>query len=206
MAIQKKAYGFLVILVGVFILWFISKYKGVFEDDIQLKVKWQDVPSDIQINKSEGPLLIDARVRQRGFKLLWNKLGATEVELDFQAAIFSRNDSIFYNPKSGLPELRENNEGLNILDVEDSDYYVPITRFASKKIQLTKDFLIRYEKNFQLIEEVGFVPDSIILYGDVNVLKSINQMEIKASPLTVNDTPKMIPRFPFSKLKAIMFD
>lgn len=185
---RKKVSGFLVILVGVTILWFISKYKNVYEEEVAVEVQWKQIPEDIQVNEDTETIVFNPRLRQRGFKLMTNKLFKPTLELDFNQFTFSRNDSIFFNPYLELEDLKKVHRELSIQEVNNEDFHIPATRFERKKVPLVSNFEIKYTNNFKSKQPYRLGRDSVNLYGKKELLDKLDSLVIYSEPILINDT------------------
>ncbi len=178
----------MVILVGVTILWFISKYKNVYEEEVAVEVQWKQIPEDIQVNEDTETIVFNPRLRQRGFKLMTNKLFKPTLELDFNQFTFSRNDSIFFNPYLELEDLKKVHRELSIQEVNNEDFHIPATRFERKKVPLVSNFEIKYTNNFKSKQPYRLGRDSVNLYGKKELLDKLDSLVIYSEPILINDT------------------
>ncbi|ARN77823.1 hypothetical protein BST97_07310 [Nonlabens spongiae] len=185
---RKKISGFLVILMGVTILWFISKYKNVYEEEVQVEVQWNQIPEDIKIQEDSETIVFNPRLRQRGFKLMANKIFKPTVKLNFEKFTFSRNDSIFFNPFLEKEELSKVDRELSIQDVKNQDIYIPATRFERKKVPISTNFKIKYANNFKAKVPFKLERDSIILFGKNKLLSEVDSLILTSEPILINDT------------------
>lgn len=202
---RKKVSGFLVILVGVTILWFISKYKNVYEEEVAVEIQWKQIPENIQIDNESAAIVFNPRLRQRGFKLMTNKLFMPTLELDFDQFTFSRNDSIFFNPYLELDDLKKVNRELSIQEVINQDFYIPATRFERKKVPIVSNFKIKYANNFKSIEPYKLGRDSVNLYGKKELLDKVDSLVVSSEPILINDTlvrRKLDLKLPVNGLKS----
>lgn len=189
---HRKIGGFLVILVGSALLWFVSKYKDVYEDTASIKVDWINIPKKIILKPDQSQTNFNAHVKERGFGLLWHQFNSYHVELDFAKFTFERNDSIFFKPSLYLEEINEQTNDLNILRTSKGEIFIPADRFKKKRVALKKEFEVNFEASFQPLEIKGFVPDSVNVYGNVDVLDKVKHLNIKSKPIVINDTLTII--------------
>ncbi len=185
---HRKIGGFLLILAGSAILWFVSRYKDVYQDRATVNVEWVNVPKKIILNSERETTRFDAYVKDRGFTLLWHQFDSYDIELDFVKFTFERNDSIFFNPSVLLDNINEQSTNVNIVRTSNSDLFIPVKRIQKKKVVLVKDFEVLYSSNFQPLEVMGFSPDSVNIYGNEEALAQVKQLNITSKPLEVKDS------------------
>jgi hypothetical protein len=203
---HRKIGGFLVILIGSSILWFVSKYKDVYEDRATISVVWKDVPNDIILQEKGTIITFRGQIKDRGFSLLWRKIYSHQVELDFNRFTFKRNDSIFFNPAKVLDDLNDVQREVNVVTASNNDVLVPVSRVEKKRVALVKDFKVSYSANFQPVKLKGFNPDTVRIYGDKKDLDLVNSLKVTSLPVTINDTVTVLKFKLADQFKHLLFD
>jgi hypothetical protein len=203
---HRKIGGFILILAGSAILWFVSRYKDVYQDIATVNVQWVNVPKKIILDSQRETTLFNAFVKDRGFTLLWHQFDSYDIELDFVKFTFERNDSIFFNPSVLLDNINEQSTGINIVRTSKSDVFIPVKRVKRKKVALIKGFEVVYSSNFQPIEILGFTPDSVTIYGNEKELEKVKHLSITSKTVEVKDSLTIIDFNLSAQFDKLKFD
>jgi hypothetical protein len=203
---QRKIGGFLMILIGSFLLWFVSKYKDVYEDRAVIKVVWTNIPNNIELKEEATQITFNARIKDRGFSLLWRKIFSKALELDFNQSTFQRNDSVFFNPRTNLERLKDEQREIDLVSASRATIFVPVNRIETKKVPLVKNFDIDYQANFQPVNILGFQPDSVNIYGNSAQLSKIENLKITRPAVMVKDSMTKVNISLSKSFKDLVFD
>ncbi|MEO9954430.1 hypothetical protein [Nonlabens sp.] len=185
----KKYVGFPLVVIVVASLWFISKYKDVYKEEIEFNVNFINVPEDIVVNSTINQILIPVEISASGFTLIWEKTFGHRLNLDFKKNTYSRNDSLFFNPSKSLKNMKRSKEiSYEILNVEDQEIPINVKRFDSKRVPLVNDFKIEYSSNFVPLREPAFTQDSVTVTGNDTAVAGLKEIRVAGKPIIVSDS------------------
>ena len=185
----KKYIGFPLVVIAVASLWFISKYKDIYKEEIEFNVSFINVPEDVIVSSTVSQLKIPVEISASGFTLIWEKTFGHRLNLDFKKNTYSRNDSLFFNPSKSLKNMKRSKEiSYDILNVEDQEISIDVKRFNSKKVPLVNDFEIEYSSNYVALKEPAFTMDSITVTGNDNAVDALQEIRVTGKPIIVSDS------------------
>ncbi|WP_405369462.1 hypothetical protein [Nonlabens sp. Asnod2-A12] len=185
----KKYVGFPLVVIVVASLWFISKYKDVYKEEIEFNVNFINVPEDVVVNSTVNQLKIPVEISSSGFTLIWEKTFGNKLNLDFKKNTYSRNDSLFFNPSKSLKNMKRSKEiSYEILNVEDQEVSIDVKRFDSKRVPLVNEFKIEYSSNFVPLKEPAFTLDSVTVTGNDTAVAELKEIRVTGKPIIVSDS------------------
>ncbi|WP_405377363.1 hypothetical protein [Nonlabens sp. Asnod3-A02] len=185
----KKYVGFPLVVIVVASLWFISKYKDVYKEEIEFNVNFINVPEDVVVNSTVNQLKIPVEISASGFTLIWEKTFGNRLNLDFKKNTYSRNDSLFFNPSKSLKNMKRSKEiSYEILNVEDQEVSIDVKRFDSKRVPLVNEFKIEYSSNFVPLKEPAFTLDSVTVTGNDTAVAELKEIRVTGKPIIVSDS------------------
>jgi hypothetical protein len=186
----KSITGFLLTVVVVAGLWFVSKYKDIYTEEVFFKIVFINVPKQLVLETSATNFKIPAEVSASGFTLIWEKIFDQRIALDFNDNTYMRNDSLFFNPSKSIKNIKED-EGIafNILNVDDLEIPLEYRRFMSKKVALVNNIKINYQMNYSPIKPPYFQIDSVTVTGNDKKVGELEQLVIDTGKtLNIKDT------------------
>lgn len=185
----KKYIGFPLVVIAVASLWFISKYKDIYKEEINFNVSFINVPEDIIVNSTAAQMNIPVEISASGFTLIWEKTFGRGIHLDFKKNTYTRNDSLFFNPQKSVKNMKRSKElSYEILNVDDQEVFVNIKRFNSKMLPLKNDLVIEYSANFVSLRTPSFKMDSIMVTGNDDVVASLKEIKVTGKPIVIADS------------------
>ena len=185
----KKYIGFPLVVIAVASLWFISKYKDIYKEEINFNVSFINVPEDIIVNSTAAQMNIPVEISASGFTLIWEKTFGRGIHLYFKIFTYTINDSLFFNPQKSVKNMKRSKElSYEILNVDDQEVFVNIKRFNSKMLPLKNDLVIEYSANFVSLRTPSFKMDSIMVTGNDDVVASLKEIKVTGKPIVIADS------------------
>lgn len=185
----KKYIGFPLVVIAVASLWFISKYKDVYKEEIEFNVSFINVPEDVVISSTVNELKIPIEISASGFTLIWEKTFGHSLHLDFKKNTYSRNDSLFFNPSRSLKNMKRSKEiSYEILNIEDQEISIDMKRFDSKRVPLVNNLKIEYSSNYVAIRDPAFTVDSVTVTGNDAAVAALKEIKVSGEPIMVKDS------------------
>lgn len=182
------------------ILWAMLKLKNDYQTIFAFPCKIVNLPAGVQLQSVVIPM-IHFRVRGEGNALLsashpWNK-DTLSLKYDhvFKRGWFEPNDYLnnFQNLPSNIKVERAIEDSISL-------HFVANT---SKKVPIISQLNIDLAENYHLFTQPELKPDSIILYGDANILKNIKNWKT-VSYGTPEINKMMVLETPLEKKEGIV--
>lgn len=186
----KSIIGFLLVVLVVATLWFISKYKDTYEEEVLFTVSFENIPNNLILNNDNQQIELPVEIKASGFTLIWEKMFGHSIGLDFEENTFSRNDSLFFNFSKSIKKIKRSKAfAYEILSADDIEFNLKHEKFKSKKVPLVSKVELEYGGNYQSIVKPYFSPDSVVITGNDAKVNSLNQITVlHDSKVMVNDS------------------
>ena len=186
----KRIIGFFLVVVVVASLWFISKYKDVYKEEVIFNVSFINVPNSLTLDDSSKQLNVPVEISATGFTLIWEKIFGHRVELGFKENTFSRNDTLYFNPTRSIKNIKRSNTlSYEILSADDLDIPIEFKRFKSKKVPVINKVALDYTLNYLAVKEPYFQIDSVTITGNDVRVNALQELVItRDSKLLIKDS------------------
>lgn len=182
--------GFLLVVAVVATLWFISKYKDTYQEEVLFNISFVNIPKNIILNPSAQEIELPVVISASGFTLIWEKIFGHKVKLDFKESTYSRNDSIFFNFSKSIKKIKRSKTfAYEILSADDLEIPLEFNKFKSKKIPLINKVALEYTNNYLATKQPYFEQDSVIVTGNDDKVNSLKEILVTHdSKLVVEDS------------------
>lgn len=166
---SRKLKYFLIFLTISFSVWFFGRLSEVYQSDIQLKVSYTEVPTNL-FSAINNPKTLIVKVRAKGFALMRSQINKYHItlsmgNLESKSGIYHMSTENLINQiKSQLPAH------LEFLSVNTSDINISLFELKSKKIPVNAMVNYGLMPDY-IIEQVNVEPDSIVISGSEEELK-----------------------------------
>lgn len=190
----KKILSFILVVVVVASLWFISKYKDVYQEEVIFNIAFNNIPKSIVLHEDSKEINQPVVIKASGFTLIWEKMLGRNLELDFSKNTYLRNDSLFFKSSNSLKNIKEIKSGAyEVVDIEDQEVLLNFEKYIVKKVPIESQIEIEYNNNYYPISKPFFQTDSVTITGNDSKIKKLEKLEVKTnSKLIVNDSLKTI--------------
>lgn len=186
----KNVTGFLLTVAVVAGLWFVSKYKDIYREEVFFNIALINIPKQLILETSATSFKIPVEISASGFTLIWEKYFDQSIELDFNDNTYMRNDSLFFNPSKSIKNIKKG-EGISfdILNVDDLEISLKYTRFKTKKVALVQNIKIIYQSNYSPVKSPYFQIDSVTITGNNKKVDELEKLVIDTGTvLNIKDT------------------
>jgi len=189
---SRKFKYFLVFLAISFSVWFFGRLSEVYQSDIQLKVAYVEVPSNL-FSAINNPKTITVKVRAKGFALMRSQINKYHItlsmgNLESKSGIYHMSTENLINQiKSQLPAH------LEFLSVNTSDLNISLFELKSKKVPVNALVNFRLMPDY-IIDQISVEPDSIVISGSEEELKkycSINTIYTRLNKVDKDVTSEL---------------
>ncbi len=166
---SRKLKYFLISLTISFSVWFFGRLSEVYQSDIQLKVAYTEVPSNL-FSAINNPKTLIVKVRAKGFALMRSQINKYHItlsmgNLESKSGIYHMSTENLINQiKSQLPPH------LEFLSVNTSDINISLFELKSKKIPVNAMVNYGLMPDY-IIDQISVEPDSIVISGSEEELK-----------------------------------
>jgi hypothetical protein len=186
----KSIIGFFLVVAVVATLWFISKYKDTYKEEVMFKVSFINIPEDLILNTDSRQINLPVEISASGFILIWEKIFGHKVELDFIENTYSRNDSLFFNSSQSIKKIKRSKTlSYEILSTDDLDILLPYQRFKSKKVPVINNIDLEFNQNYLAVKKPYFQMDSVVITGNDNKVNALSEFLVsRDSKLIIEDS------------------
>ena len=162
----KKILSFLLVVVVVASLWFISKYKDVYREEIIFDISFINIPNSLILLENSKEIQIPLEIQASGLTLIWEKIFGHSLELDLEKNTYLRNDSLFFNSTKSLKNMRKiKSRSYDIVGVDDQELFLNFRKYATKKIPLKNSLTAEYTNNYYPLSDPFFNIDSVTKFS-----------------------------------------
>lgn len=176
----KKILSFLLVVVVVASLWFISKYKDVYREEIIFDISFINIPNSLILLENSKEIQIPLEIQASGLTLIWEKIFGHSLELDLEKNTYLRNDSLFFNSTKSLKNMRKiKSRSYDIVGVDDQELFLNFRKYATKKIPLKNSLTAEYTNNYYPLSDPFFNIDSVIITGNDAIVKELVVFDVK---------------------------
>ncbi|WP_213522549.1 hypothetical protein [Nonlabens sp.] len=186
----KSFISFILVVTLVASLWFISKYKDVYKQEVIFKISFINVPHRLSLDDSSRQLSAPVEISATGFTLIWEKIFGHQVVLDFKENTFLRNDTLYFNPARSVKRMKRSNMlSYEILSADDLDIPIQLTRYKSKKVPVINNIALHYTLNYVAVKKPYFQKDSVTVTGNDSKVEALQELIItRGDQLTIKDS------------------
>lgn len=170
-------------------VWVLLQLSKEYTEIVEIPLEYTNAPLDKSIAQDK-PIAVEARMRGRGFKILYYQLFKPSLELDLKRA---REDGLQL-----VYSIEENRETIGDqldLDFENTRFLVNQVRVdfqpkKKKKLKVVPNINLSYAVGFSAQREIRISPDSIDVTGPENILDSLQ--EVNTVQLNIRNVNKDI--------------
>lgn len=179
----KKFSGMLIFILFAALLWLIIKLSNSYTVSIPFAIYYVDIPAG-QMIQNEEPELI-ATVTTTGFKLLnyyFIRKDNRKIDISLKEVKYKNSDTrtYFYNSRYIVEKIAEFLATIpSEIHLNEDTHYFTMTRLASKKVKIEPETNLIFEKQYNLYGEPVSVPDSITIYGSLENISKISEIQTK---------------------------
>lgn len=167
--------AFLFFLLLAIVIWIFAQFSKVYNEIIEIPVKYTNVPPDKYITE-ENPEKLKLQMEATGFKLSYFSLFPPTLFIDVSNSAQQDGEIIYI-----FDEHREDIESQLDITFDNSQF---ITNSLNIKYQQRKKKIvpvhsrinIEYAIGYAAAEELNIEPDSITVSGPDNILDTLNQL------------------------------
>ena len=179
--ISKSFFGF---LVASFLIWVLITFSKEYKTVISYEVNFINVPQK-NILLETTPQRLDCYVNGSGFRLFWSQLFDQKINLDVSKFAQKSPTKTYILPKNQLSNIKQQlMSGVVIETILKDTLYIKMGFLHAKKVPLKPNLNINYQVGYNLYGDVKVTPDSVVISGDENQLKSIHFLELESLKLT----------------------
>ncbi|MBN1650610.1 MAG: hypothetical protein JW857_04735 [Bacteroidales bacterium] len=182
---DQRSITFLISLLIASGLWLLIKLSGDFQTNQQVRLEFTNFPVDkVLINKPDS--LLQVKTDNNGFdalrQYLFNRNKTITIDLS-RAKHLDINSKVqkYYILSSSLyNEIEEEfKTAEQILNIEPDSILLLFENLASKKVKIEPQLELSYNPRFKPYSKMSITPDSVLLFGPVSQLKSIQSIKTK---------------------------
>lgn len=179
---------YFVFVLIAFFLWSLNKLRQDYISQIQIHTHLIHSANSSNFNSLEGETLT-VRTKASGFFLMRMKVLDTKqatLDLNGLKGIDLTANNIQLPSlllKDGLAALFDN--GVSIIDIDPDTLHLTTTLQASKKIAILAQANLTFIKDVRQLKPIQFIPDSLVVFGDKELLAKINHIPVTIQHLLI---------------------
>lgn len=172
---NKKIY--IIIISGLFSItvWVSIALSDEYYSIYKLPIEVIDLPADYTIG-NDLPQTITIRLKANGWKLMSFELGPSKY---FYVSVKGDSGVVSTNLVANI----ENNPwfatGINILDINPKNVRIIVEPLAEKKLSVNPQLNIDFKDGYNLATKVLIEPDSVLVKGPANLIKTMAEFKTK---------------------------
>lgn len=101
----KSIVGFVLVVCVVATLWFISKYKDAYKEEVSLNISFRNVPNYLVLDTDYKQINLPVEIRASGFILIWKNIWVSG-RIRFSENTYARNDSLYFNSSQSIKKIK----------------------------------------------------------------------------------------------------
>ncbi|MGN0032332.1 MAG: hypothetical protein ACI358_00880 [Candidatus Limimorpha sp.] len=175
----RKFSGMSIFILIAATLWLMIKLSDTYSINVPFAINYINVPAD-QILEDDN-YTVEATLKCTGFKLLnyyFVRKSHRSVDISLQSIKF-RKENQYYSYNSSYIEEEIAlfmNISNNDVNVKDDALYFKMNRLASKKVKVSPDINIIFERQYNFYGDIVIQPDSIIIFGAENDIATTDEV------------------------------
>ena len=167
--------AFLFFLLLAIVIWIFSQFSKVYNEVIEIPVKYVNAPPDKFITE-ENPKKLMLQMEATGFKISYFSLFPPTLRIDASKADLRGEEMVYV-----IDEHREEIQAQLGITFDQSRFVNPEVRIRyqqrkEKVIPVHSQVQVEYAVGYAAQEELKISPDSITVSGPDNILDTLNQL------------------------------
>lgn len=180
---NKKTSVFVIFLAVSSMMWLLIKFSKEYTISIEVPVVYKDLPVDkVLINKTESIIYIE--ISDFGFELIGPSIFGigdpiSLSEADFYKYKTSEKRTKWYLLPNAMKSLiQQNTDSKRRVDIMNPDSLILIFEEKQvKKVKIVPNISLQLAPQYQFKKAPRIQPDSVLIYGSVNQLNSIDSIQ-----------------------------
>lgn len=170
----KRFKVFFLCLMVSLVFWVISRLNGEETVIASLPVSFVNVPDNQYINNKET---IEVNLKGSRYQLFKLLLEVPEIPIDVNNEVKKSSDTYYWLPSSFKSrierQLPKDIQATLLIDT----IHLNISEYRDKKVPVVFNNDIVFNEGYRVVGNINMEPDSIIVYGPNDVLKSLEKVE-----------------------------
>ena len=165
-------------------LWFLNAINKEYTTDINVPYKLENLPKSYEI-RNESEIDINVSIHGHGYNLLREEIERVKhpIVIDLNSKsnpvnIYRSTNSYtksYILTKELIPFAKKRfGSNLSIVSIKPDTLYLDIKSTLSKKVKLVHDIKYSINNTFMLVGEISLTPDSITVYGPIEILDTLS--------------------------------
>lgn len=175
---KKIPKTFISFLIISSVIWLLITFSKEYTSVITYAVDYTNIAQDKLLQ--ETPIKqIDIAVKASGFKILRSKISSKKIRLDASKLNKKNTSKYYFLPRNqSLKIQKQLISGVQLQEIIQDTIYLNLGVLASKKVALKPDLEIDYHIGYDLLNEINYQPDSIVISGPESQIKEIHHLNL----------------------------
>ncbi len=181
---------FMICVVFSVFLWLLNKLSDNYKSTINFPVKYINLP-DNKIYTNILPAHISVEIEAKGYTLLQHRFSSQSdtlwIDYANEHGLMPNNTDVhFISLKNRKAELRNQlkNTG-TIISISPDTVFFNFAEKEVKRLKVKLNALLNFKKQYQIKDSILISPDFIEIYGPIENIKDLN--EIETEEIVLND-------------------
>ncbi len=183
----RKFRMFLLFVLLSMVLWTITKLSKTYSGVIPFKVAYTNIPEDKLLFENE-PQYIDLTIKSQGFRILSYKVFPKTMRVDASEARKGKNLSYVLVGNRQSAFKRQLPGDVQLEGISQDTLFLNLGINKKKKIPVTLDAEITFEKGYGLYEQIYLDPDTIEVSGPEYLVDSLSSLRTEKLLFSALDT------------------
>lgn len=180
--IPKTFFSFLIISS---LIWLLITFSKEYVTTVTYPVNYINIAQDKLLQDSPVKK-IDISIKASGFKILRTKISNKTIHIDASRLNRKSKTKFYILPENHSLKIQEQLlSGVHLQEVIQDTIYLNLGLLTSKKVALKPNIEIDYHIGYDLLNDIKYEPDSIIISGPESQIEKIEFLNL--SKLTLTD-------------------
>ena len=182
---KKIPKTFISFLIISSVIWLLITFSKEYTSVITYAVDYTNIAQDKLLQ--ETPIKqINIAVKASGFKILRSKIRNKKLHLDASKLTKKNASKYYFLPRNQYLKIQKQLiSGVQLQEIIQDTIYLNLGILASKKVALKPNLEIDYHIGYDLLNEINYQPDSIVISGPESQIKEISHLNL--SKLVLKD-------------------
>ncbi|WP_439128821.1 CdaR family protein [Polaribacter sp.] len=211
---NKISRTFLGFLLASILIWFLITLSKEYVITINFPINYTGISKD-KILQSTPQKDLNLVVKASGFKILKTRLNTKKIAINSAKLNRKKGTKYFVLPRTQKASVQQQlPSGVDLQEIIKDTLYLDLGSLVTKKVVIKPNVDLKYHVGYDLSEKIKIQPDSVLVYGPENYIKTLQNVEM--NPLVLTDLkndfeksvalkkPKDIKNLKFSKQKVIV--
>ena len=166
-------------------IWLLITFSKEYTTTISYPLAYKNIPQNKLVQETPTKEL-ELTVKGSGFKILSAKIKSKTINLDVSNLNKGKQSYYYFLIRNRNREIQQQiHSGLQVLSISKDTIYLNLGSLTTKKIPVKPNLQISYHIGYDLADKVKIEPDSILVSGPEEKIKTLQSLTLE--PLKLKD-------------------